>query len=97
MRTRPRSCGQIWQRAAAGGRRTFRDGSGGFFFRNENGIGSAFGDRPTGDSGNNLLEGGAGADVLNGGGGDDTASYSHAAARVIASLTNAAVNTGDAA
>jgi Ca2+-binding RTX toxin-like protein len=50
-----------------------------------------------GGNGNDILRGGAGADVLDGGAGTDTASYSNAAAAVLASLANSASNTGDAA
>ena len=47
--------------------------------------------------GDDILEGGAGADSLDGGDGIDTASYANAAAGVVASLADAAGNTGDAA
>ena len=50
-----------------------------------------------GGAGNDILDGGAGGDTLKGGGGSDTASYAHAAAGVTASLTNPAINTGEAA
>ncbi|WP_421577609.1 calcium-binding protein [Shinella sp. M31] len=50
-----------------------------------------------GQDGNDVLDGGTGADRLNGGIGNDTASYASAKAGVVASLANAAVNTGDAA
>ncbi|MEQ1950340.1 calcium-binding protein [Mesorhizobium sp. CN2-181] len=50
-----------------------------------------------GQDGNDTLVGGTGADALSGGNGTDTASYSTAAAGVIASLTTPAINTGDAA
>ncbi|MEI8324519.1 MAG: calcium-binding protein, partial [Betaproteobacteria bacterium] len=72
----------------------------------ENLTGSAFNDTLIGDASNNVLSGGAGDDVLEGRGGVDTliggagnnsASYAHAAAAVIASLTDPTVNTGDAA
>ncbi|MFI0845977.1 Ig-like domain-containing protein [Mesorhizobium sp. IMUNJ 23232] len=72
----------------------------------ENVIGGSADDTLTGDggantlsggNGNDLLTGGAGADALDGGAGSDRVSYQTAAAAVIASLTNAAGNTGDAA
>ena len=74
----------------------------------ENLTGSAFGDILGGDAGNNTLSGlfgddkllgDAGADLLNGGSGNDTVDYSGygAAGGVVASLTNPAVNTGNAA
>ncbi|MDQ6433418.1 calcium-binding protein [Mesorhizobium sp. LHD-90] len=50
-----------------------------------------------GQDGNDVMIGGTGADDLSGGAGSDTASYSTAAAGVIASLTTPASNTGDAA
>src|SRR5262249_7655201 len=50
-----------------------------------------------GGDGNDRLIGGAGADVLTGGGGFDVASYETATSGVIVSLTNPAINTGDAA
>ena len=55
----------------------------------ENLRGSAHKDTLTGDSGDNVLEGGAEADTLNGGGtGDsDTASYAHSAGGVTVNLT----------
>jgi len=59
--------------------------------------GSAFDDRLTGDAGNNVLTGQGGADVLDGGAGSDTASYFESAAGVTVSLTNPALNTGEAA
>ncbi|MFI0844573.1 calcium-binding protein [Mesorhizobium sp. IMUNJ 23232] len=46
--------------------------------------------------GNDTLEGGAGFDSLNGGAGIDTASYEHSGAGVLADLSNAGNNTGDA-
>lgn len=77
----------------------------------ENLIGSAFGDRLTGDAGTNVLQGGAGEDTLEGRGGADvldggnadgnspnnTASYSLSETAVLASLLVPATNTGDAA
>ena len=50
-----------------------------------------------GNKGNDILFGGEGADVLQGSFGADTASYATAGTGVIASLANAAINTGDAA
>jgi len=50
-----------------------------------------------GQDGNDVLDGGTGADRLNGGAGNDTATYATATAALIASLANAAINTGDAA
>ncbi|MBP1862280.1 calcium-binding protein, partial [Rhizobium herbae] len=49
-----------------------------------------------GGDGNDKLYGEAGADKLDGGAGTDTASYAAAAVGVTASLSNAAVNTGEA-
>jgi serralysin len=54
-------------------------------------------DRIFGIEGNDTLTGGEGADYLSGGLGTDTASYASATARVIVSLANTAINTGDAA
>ena len=59
--------------------------------------GGAGNDKLFGQDGDDTLIGGAGADTLNGGAGLDTASYLGAAAAVIASLPNAAINSGDAA
>ena len=50
-----------------------------------------------GGDGNDTLTGGIGADYLSGGSGVDTASHATAAARVIVSLANPAINSGDAA
>src|ERR687897_221424 len=47
-------------------------------------------------AGNDELEGGTGADLLRGGGDFDVARYKSANARVTASLSNPASNTGDA-
>ncbi|MFI0843360.1 beta strand repeat-containing protein [Mesorhizobium sp. IMUNJ 23232] len=60
-------------------------------------IGLGGDDNLFGQDGNDTLVGGTGADDLSGGNGSDTASYSTAAAGVIASLTTPAINTGDAA
>ena len=54
-------------------------------------------DRIFGIDGNDTVVGGEGADYLSGGLGTDTASYASATARVIVSLANTAINTGDAA
>ena len=59
--------------------------------------GNADDNRLVGGAGNDVLEGRAGADVLEGGDGIDSASYASAAAGVFASLTNAGLNSGDAA
>ena len=63
----------------------------------ENLTGTSQNDRLTGDAGDNILEGGRGSDKLDGGKGFDTASYLGASAGVTANLTNAKLNTGDAA
>jgi Ca2+-binding RTX toxin-like protein len=49
-----------------------------------------------GQDGNDVLVGGAGADALSGGNGSDRASYDTATAGVVANLTSAGANTGDA-
>ncbi|OBZ94102.1 hypothetical protein ADU59_18065 [Pararhizobium polonicum] len=54
-------------------------------------------DTLTGENGNDTLNGGNGADILSGGAGSDTASYFDATSAVIASLSDATVNTGQAA
>ena len=65
-------------------------------------IGDVTGNTLTGGAGNDVLEGLAGADVLDGGADADTASYIHATAAVVASLTTsfstgpAVVQSGDA-
>ncbi|AZO76937.1 MULTISPECIES: calcium-binding protein [unclassified Bosea (in: a-proteobacteria)] len=63
----------------------------------ENLRGSDFNDTLTGDAGDNVLRGGLGSDALNGGDGFDFADYRNAAAGVTVSLTNPAINTGEAA
>ncbi|WP_298197508.1 calcium-binding protein, partial [Novosphingobium sp.] len=82
------------------------DASGDSYNGIENLLGSSFNDALHGDGGNNTLDGGvgfdtlvggAGADSLIGGAGTDTASYITATSGVVASLANAAINTGDAA
>ena len=50
-----------------------------------------------GREGNDILIGDGGADHLDGGDGRDVASYRYAVSGVIASLSNAAINTGEAA
>ena len=61
--------------------------------------GSDFGDILIGDSGDNFLAGGTGGDVLDGGVGSDTAYYQLWTAQVglVANLSDASQNTGDAA
>lgn len=59
-------------------------------------IGNAVANTINGGSGDDILEGMGGADVLIGGSGLNTASYQNAGAGVLASLSNAAVNLGDA-
>ncbi len=59
--------------------------------------GSDFSDTLIGDANGNYLDGGAGGDLLDGRGGFDYARYQSATAAVTASLTNPAINTGDAA
>ncbi|MCV9965251.1 M10 family metallopeptidase C-terminal domain-containing protein [Pararhizobium sp. BT-229] len=49
-----------------------------------------------GDGGNDILIGGEDGDALLGGAGSDTASYKGATVGVVASLSNTAINTGDA-
>lgn len=59
-------------------------------------VGGAGGDELSGGADNDVMIGGAGADRLLGSTGIDTASYEDAAAGVVASLANPAVNSGDA-
>ncbi|WP_442582830.1 VCBS domain-containing protein [Mesorhizobium sp. ASY16-5R] len=59
--------------------------------------GLAGNDTLAGQGGNDTLVGGLGADYLSGGSGSDTASYANAAAAVKVSLSNPAINTGEAA
>ncbi|MEQ1950734.1 hypothetical protein [Mesorhizobium sp. CN2-181] len=58
--------------------------------------GGARDDALSGGDGSDLLTGGLGADYLSGGAGSDRASYAGAAAGVTASLTDPALNTGEA-
>jgi len=62
-------------------------------------IGDSLNNQLFGGGGNDILEGMAGGDALYGNSGINTASYEHSVAvtGVTASLTNSAVNTGDAA
>lgn len=63
----------------------------------ENLRGSRFGDRLTGNAGENLIDGGAGNDILDGGLGIDTASYASASSAVFVSLSDTGLqNTGGA-
>ena len=58
-------------------------------------IGSRYGDRLTGNSEANVLEGGPGADTLDGGGGtEDTASYANARAGVTVDLSSGTTGRG---
>ncbi|MGB2831422.1 MAG: calcium-binding protein [Methylotenera sp.] len=81
------------------------DALGDVYTQIQNLTGSAFNDILIGDAnantlsggvGDDVLEGMGGADALVGGAGNNTASYSHAAVGVLASLINSGVNTGDA-
>ena len=81
------------------------DASGDIYISIENLTGSNYNDLLIGDTNNNALSGGVGddtleglggADRLDGGTGNNTATYEHSTLAVIASLTNSAVNTGDA-
>jgi Ca2+-binding RTX toxin-like protein len=82
------------------------DAAGDSYVSIEHLTGSGFADKLSGNAGANRLDGGAGNDTLIGGDGADeliggadidTASYSGATAGVVASLANAAINTGFAA
>ncbi len=53
-------------------------------------------DQIYGESGTDVLSGGGGADRLDGGSGSDTVTYKFASTAVVASLTDAGINTGDA-
>lgn len=63
----------------------------------DNLFGLAGNDTLAGNDGTDRLDGGEGADTLSGGLGTDTAVYLSASAGLIASLANAAINSGDAA
>ena len=65
----------------------------------ENVIGSRYVDNITGDSSDNVIEGGKGGDTLNGGSGagSDTVSYKSSDAGVKVNLSNDSVSEGDAA
>ncbi len=54
-------------------------------------------DRLYGQAGDDILRGDSGADVLNGGDGSDTADYTGSNEGLVVSLTDASVNTGQAA
>ena len=58
-------------------------------------IGSAYGDRLTGDGGNNSIRGGAGNDTLDGGDGRDTVDYETAGNAVIVDLAAGTASGGD--
>lgn len=60
-------------------------------------IGDGAANTLSGSGGDDVLEGMGGADILAGGTGNNTASYEHAAIGLTVSLTNSALNTGDAA
>ncbi|MEE1657800.1 calcium-binding protein [Microvirga sp. CF3062] len=60
-------------------------------------LGGAGSDTLEGGAGDDDLLGGSGADVLRGGIGYDFASYYHASGAVVANLSNAGANTGEAA
>ncbi len=64
---------------------------------NLKGAGNSENNTITGNSGNNILSGGAGSDALDGGDGIDYASYYSSTIAIVADLTNAANNAGDAA
>jgi serralysin len=60
-------------------------------------VGAAGSDILDGGDGNDVLDGGAGADRLTGGSGTDTARYASATTGIVADLTTASNNQGDAA
>jgi len=60
-------------------------------------MGGSDNDLLVGGLGHDILTGGLGADILDGGDGFDLASYAHSSAGVVANLSNAAENTGEAA
>lgn len=59
--------------------------------------GNGFANELRSGNGNDILIGDGGADILDGGAGYDTASYVNAEEGVVASLTDSAINAGDAA
>ncbi|MBL0372389.1 calcium-binding protein [Rhizobium sp. KVB221] len=59
-------------------------------------VGTALADTLDGGGGNDTLHGIGGADSLIGGSGNDTVAYSYATGGLTVSLTNSALNTGDA-
>ncbi|WP_338695587.1 calcium-binding protein [Bradyrhizobium sp. 26S5] len=59
--------------------------------------GSDFNDSLTGDANINFLQGGVGADTLDGGAGFDFADYFNASTAIVANLSDASANTGEAA
>jgi serralysin len=59
-------------------------------------VGKGGNDTLDGGDDNDLLDGGAGADKIVGGSGSDTVTYAGAAAAVVANLSSASANTGDA-
>ena len=87
----PSNAGLYLEISGGAGVATFSGGDFGDQF-----IGGLNDDSLFGHLGNDTLEGGSGFDSLNGGGGIDTASYEHAGAGVLANLSNAGSNTGDA-
>ncbi|HEY3432278.1 MAG TPA: calcium-binding protein [Rhodocyclaceae bacterium] len=76
----------------ASGTGTLGDANGDTLSSIENLIGSAYGDTLTGDTNNNLIEGGAGGDVISAGTGNDTVTYSTATAAVTSSLSTGTYN-----
>ncbi|MGX1352304.1 Ca2+-binding RTX toxin-like protein [Bradyrhizobium elkanii] len=58
--------------------------------------GSDFNDSLTGDANINFLQGGLGADTLDGGAGFDFADYANATTAIVANLSDASANTGEA-
>lgn len=74
----------------------FGDAGGDMLTGFENIIGSAHNDQLSGDTGDNIIEGGAGADLMGGREGFDTLSYASSSARVIINLSNGTASGGDA-
>jgi Ca2+-binding RTX toxin-like protein len=87
----PANAGLYLDISGGAGVATFSGGNFGDLF-----IGGLNDDSLFGRLGNDTLEGGSGFDSLDGGGGIDTASYEHAGAGVLADLSNAGNNTGEA-